>query len=383
MTHHLTLYHADEHAHINWPHTSDGQYARRYLTPFLQNSPQQYLNNVTTDLMILQVDQTIFPVTRVVPTTNNSYVCSPLNHYLYYGIEETQRHLPLLSHPLQLFVRLFAHYLNTHQFEQAIQVNNWLLSTNLYPDLKSSQLEAMLNYLRNQFPDHAIIFRSVDEHGNPLLYQTLRTLGCAMLFSRQIYYQHPNRLAVQRKKQLKIDLNRFRRMPYQAQQIDSDASPATIKAIQTRYNQLYLDKYSTLNPQFSTDFIRLALQNKLLTITILRMPDSQRVEAVLGYFYRRGLMTCPLFGYDTTRPKQHGLYVLLSTMATLAAQQNGHVLNMSGGVGQFKRLRGGIPIMEYNAVYYQHLSSWRQRPWRQLIWLSDYLVRPLAQRYGW
>lgn len=55
---------------------------------------------------------------------------------------------------------------------------------------------------------------------------------------------------------------------------------------------------------------------------------------------------------------------------------------MSAGVGEFKRLRGGIPVMEYNAVYDAHLPATRRRPWSLLKGIMDRVAVPIIKKYG-
>jgi hypothetical protein len=53
---------------------------------------------------------------------------------------------------------------------------------------------------------------------------------------------------------------------------------------------------------------------------------------------------------------------------------NGLIVHASGGVGKFKKLRGGRSVIEYNAVYDRHLPSRRQLPWRMLKRVSDLAI---------
>lgn len=363
---------------LDWPDTVDGEYARRYLLPFMVNGPRAYIKNVETTLSVLQADSVILPLITTTYQPDNSYVCSPYNHYFSYGQEELVR---LENPPLEALFRLLLKplmaYFKRIGFDKAVMVNNWLLSTNLYPAMERSQVKVIIDFLTERFSDYPILFRSVDRSGNPQLYQSLLDFGCHMVFSRQVYYQTPQ--SAQHKKQFKIDRSRLRRTPYQV--VDgSQLTAADVPRIVFLYNKLYLEKYSYFNPQFNDAFIKLALDNNLLTIKALR--HEGQLEAVLGYFTRRGVMTCPLFGYNTDLPKKTGLYVLLSVLASLEGLHQDLRVHLSAGVGPFKRLRGGIAALEYNAVYLRHLSSRQQRSWRILKRILDTVAVPIIQTYG-
>jgi hypothetical protein len=145
------------------------------------------------------------------------------------------------------------------------------------------------------------------------------------------------------------------------------------------YNMLYLQKYSLCNPMFNEHFIRLALQDQTLHLVALR--KDGRVDAVLGYFCRNGVMTTPLFGYDTNLPIEIGLYRMLSALLFFIAQENGHVLHESSGAAQFKRNRGAIADIEYSAVYDQHLSWHRRLCWIVLAGILDSVGVPLMKKF--
>jgi hypothetical protein len=57
-------------------------------------------------------------------------------------------------------------------------------------------------------------------------------------------------------------------------------------------------------------------------------------------------------------------------------------VHFSAGVGHFKRLRGGVHAIEYNAVYDLHLPEYRSLPWACLQTLLDAMEILIVQRYG-
>jgi hypothetical protein len=365
---------------VDWPASEDGDYARRYLGPLLARGPETYIANAHTALWALRAGPLVLPVSAAEFHPDNSYVCSPYAHYVSYALEEFRElKNPPVEAALRLLFRALGVYLRRSALDRVVYVNNWLLSTNLYPAGAAEQAAGIVAGLAVEFPDRAVVFRSVDQRGNPNLLAALVAAGCRMVFSRSVYYQDVGSTYVQRKRQFREDLKRFQRTPYEV--IDGAAlTPADAGRVLELYNGLYLNKYSRYNPIFTLDFIQLALAERLLHVKALARDG--RIDAVLGYVARRGLITAPLFGYDMNLPKEAGLYRQLSTLISLEAQARGDTLHLSAGVGSFKRIRGGLPAIEYNAVYTAHLPGWRRRPWALMQAVADRLAIPVIQRMG-
>jgi hypothetical protein len=79
------------------------------------------------------------------------------------------------------------------------------------------------------------------------------------------------------------------------------------------------------------------------------------MQAVVGIFSQGDVSTAPIVGYNTGLPQSLGLYRLLMAQAFRHAIENQTLLNLSAGASGFKRLRGGMPAIEYSAVYARHL----------------------------
>ena len=365
---------------IDWPPTDDGDYARRFLQPLIQDGPETYIHNAHTELYGLRAGPVLLPVTAAEFHLDNSYVCSPYAHYVSYAVQEfSNLKNPPAEAALRLLFRPLGWYMRRAALDRVTYVNNWLLSTNLYPAGAAEQAAGIVDLLTKEFPDRPVVFRSVDARGNPDLLAALAARGCRLVFSRSVYYQEVASQYVQRKRQYREDLKHFQRTRYQV--LDgAELGPAEAERVLELYGGLYLDKYSTYNPIFSAAFIRLALAERLLNVKALALDG--RIDGVLGYVARRGFITAPLFGYDLRLPREAGLYRLLSTLISLEALGRGATLHLSAGVGPFKRIRGGLPAIEYQAVYDAHLPAWRRRPWALLQAMADRLAIPIIQKYG-
>ncbi|MBK8619309.1 MAG: GNAT family N-acetyltransferase [Anaerolineales bacterium] len=357
---------------ITWPSTADGEYARRYLLPMMMDGAQKYIKNIyNTQLMIAKVDDVIIPITISDFHLDNTYTVSPYSHYVSYGGYEEVKHLhnPPVEALIKLLMGPIAKYFRSADLDKVAYVNNYLLSTNLYPSVNSEQLSALSEALPKWFPERVIVFRSVDEKKNPHIADILKEKNYDMVLSRQVWYMDAEEASHTR--QYKEDVRVLRKHGYEI--VDGkDLSDDELARSLHLYNMLYLEKYSYYNPQFTFEFMKLARDSEILHLRALRR-DGQ-INAVMGFFIRNGAMTQPLFGYDTSLPQEEGLYRLLTLITLQEGLRRGLLVHASGGVGKFKKVRGGKSVIEYNAVFAKHLPAWRQRPWKLIKAISKYAI---------
>jgi hypothetical protein len=357
---------------LAFPQTEDGDYARRYLLPMMMDGVQKYIGNAyNTELMLAKVEDIILPITVTDFHPDNTYTCSPYSHYISYGGYEEVRHLnnPPAEALIKLLMGPVAWYFRKTDLDKAAYVNNYLLSTNLYPLVNSDQLSALCEALPKWFPDRAIVFRSMDARRNPHIVNLLKEKEYEMVLSRQVWYINADEAI--RSRGYKEDARVLRNHKYEI--VDGkDLSDEDLARSLDLYNKLYLEKYSQYNPQFTLEFMKLARDEGILHLRALKR-DGQ-INAIMGFFIRNGATTPPLFGYDTSLPKQEGLYRLLTQFNIQEALQRNLLIHMSSGVGKFKKARGGKSVIEYNAVYHKHLPARRQRPWKLIKAISKYAI---------
>ena len=357
---------------ITWPQTPDGDYARRYLLPMMMDVPQKYIKNIhNTQLMLAKVDNIILPITISDFHPDNSYICSPYSHYVSYGGLEEVKHLnnPPAEALIKLIMQPIAWYFRTTDLDKVVYVNNYLLSTNLYPLVNSDQLSALSEALPVWFPDRVIVFRSVDARKNPHIIDILKEKDYELVLSRQVWYMEPEKAIHTR--QYKEDMRVLRKHGYEVVN-GEDLTDDELAHSLHLYNLLYLEKYSYYNPQFTFEFMKLARDQEILHLRALKR-DGQ-INAVMGFFIRNGAMTQPLFGYDTSLPQEEGLYRLLTLITLQEGLQRNLLVHASGGVGKFKKVRGGKSVTEYNVVYHKHLPIKRRRPWQLIKAISKYAI---------
>jgi len=369
---------------IHWPSTEDGDYARRYIASLLEQRVDRLIPNVNTSLHVLQVGDAVLPVTVNDKEYGNSYVCSPYTHYVSYAREElyvlnsrfARIALGGLLHALGFLMRF-------SRINRTVHINNWLLSTNLYGPLPDSGLEQAVRLLLREYPGHSLVFRSLNRTTNGPLIDLLAGLGFRMVPSRQVYLLHPSDPAATNSKArwlVKRDYGLLAKHGYETVGPDR-LTEADMPRLAELYRLLYLDKYSTYNPQFGAPFLELAWRQKLLELHAIRHIDTGRIDAVLGFYCRSGVMTTPVFGYDTALPQERGLYRMLSAVLIGIAGQRGLLLHESSGAPQFKRNRGAVADIEYSAVYDRHLPARQRISWALLDKLLNGFGTELLQKY--
>lgn len=371
--------------HLSADSTVEGSsLASYYMRGRGEVGDSEFIRNVETEMWLLDTGTHQFPVSVNFghESVDNSYVASPMTTYIGYAHEEIKRlNRPWLTWPLMGLVSGMAGLLERAQINRIVQVNNWLISTNLYPsDWQGEDIPEITQLLVETYPDHAIAFRSLNHRCNHALIERLQSLGYVAVPSRQVYVFDATKGA--QSKMLShhntmVDSSLLRRSSYQIVQgnelLDSD-----FHRLEELYNQLYLDKYCRLNPQFTADWLKCGQRDGWLDIRVLRTKDG-RIDGVLGWFANDQILTAPIVGYDTTLPQRQGLYRMLTNMCLQEAVAQRCVLNFSSGAAQFKRLRGGQPEIEYSMVYARHLSASRQRVWKLLSHILRMIGVPMMR----
>ena len=309
---------------------------------------------------------------------DNAWICSPITTYGRYAAEESERLMPRVLRPvLRGAIGLADAWMRHAQLDRAVAINNWLVSTNLYPSAAAFDLEALVRMCRERWPDRAIWLRSLNtvQHADWL---RATAAGFDLIPTRQVYVfrdlhntrQHQN---------LRRDLRWLDKTPLTFVPHDAFNDADFVQA-ERLYAQLYLDKYSALNPRYTAAFLRAWHAAGLLDCAGFR--DAQGVlRAVVGVFGQGPLLTAPIVGYDTTWPLSAGLYRLLMAHVLRLTMARDAELNLSAGAAHFKRLRGGVPAIEMSAVYTQHLPSATRRAIGVLRSLTTRIGVPIMQRF--
>lgn len=361
-----------------WPEACD---SRVYIEGIARGGVTSMIPNVATRWLALRSGDRVLPVTVNDGETGGSYVTLPHSAYILYARAEldivgTGRLRPILAATIALADRL----LRRGQINRIVHVDNWLLSTNLHGDWDGADLPAIRAFMTQRYPDHALAIRSVDRWSSPALLDAAACDGWMLLASRQIWVTGDMASKWAPRRCTRVDRELFEASGLRIDLFET-MTQADAERIAELYHQLYVGKYSPLNPVFSADYVLMTWREKIFDYRGVRDGEG-RIMAVAGSLVRGGILTPPVVGYDTTRPQIEGLYRVATLLFSGLAAERGLRLNGSAGAAQFKRNRGATGVIEYMAIHAAHLP-WRRRAVLGFMrFVLDRIAVPMMKRRG-
>ena len=258
-----------------------------------------FVSNIDARVETIDAGGLTLPVTVNDATPGNAWVCSPLTTYSRYALEETRRVAPrVLVAPLGGVIGVADRWLRRAELDSAVSVNNWLLSTNLYPATDGVDFAALAASCEVRWPRHAFWFRSLNfvQHADWL--QALMAAGFDLIPTRQVYLFRDITQRITKHQNLRRDLHLLRTTPLTSVSHDAFTDADFVRS-EALYAQLYLDKYSRLNPSYTAAFLKAWHRAGLLEFAGFR-DDTGELRAVVGMFGQGSLLSAPIVGYDTS-----------------------------------------------------------------------------------
>jgi hypothetical protein len=377
----VTLY--DEH-NLDTLHAlslpDEAAFVRAFFQMYLTQPSHQIIENVHAKVKLLHIDQHLVPITVCEKNNQDAYVASLSGHYINYAKEELYL-VPnkALRTLLSAIIKLIKAAFLAAKTDQTVFVNNWLFSTNLYPNLNGEQIEQITEFLKRQFPDHYIVFRSVHDAHYKNIGEACIQQGYSSVPSRQIYiFKQESDFNARDRQHLNRDEKIIPQMGYTVVET-FEPSPDILAQIQALYDDLYLRKYSHLNPVFTAAFYSNTASKGLLKYILLY--DKDKMIGVIGYWHMNGVMTTPILGYEVDRGRETKAYRVLSHLIVREAKKHSLRLNQSSGAAEFKSLRGNVAQIESSYVFDRHIPLLRRLPFTIFRWLLRKFGVPLMQNY--
>ncbi|HYI38758.1 MAG TPA: hypothetical protein VE053_00395 [Allosphingosinicella sp.] len=318
------------------------------------------VSNVASRLSTLDVGGRTMPVTVDDGALGGSYVCSPHSAYVLYARAELELlKVGWTAHPSRAALAALGLLLKAARMNRIVHLGNWMLSTNLHDGWRGEGVEVARRALAEAYPGHLLGIRSIDDWSSPGLREALIADGWIMIPSRQIWVVDDLAREWTKRNAFGNDRRLVARSPLRISDLDKIGA-ADARRIADLYAMLYVGKYSSLNPILTPAFIQASARSGMMSYRVARNSGGT-IMAVAGMWERGGVMTPPVVGYDTARPKQEGYYRIASWMFMDRALEAGWRLHGSAGAAHFKRLRGARGVIEWNAYHAAHLSTARRK----------------------
>lgn len=365
---------------LDWPETEDGSYAKRLLPLFIKNGTDAYIDNIHADTYALKIDNLVLPIIVTDHRLTNSWVCSTYTQYIAYGQEFTTLiNNKCLATTVKTMLNAFGRGATFCNLNAAVYVNNWLFAVDLLPaGFADKHIHVIKKFLIDRFPDHAIVFRSINPLLHPKLMPSFSKSGFKTIASRYIHITDTANESIFNTRIVKSDLKLFKEAPYQI--LDGNQlSKENLDKLLDLYHSLYIKQHSTKNPQINKEYFDNLFRQELLKFKIVK--QGENIQGVAGYIERNGVFLCPFFGYDKTDPNHNIIYRLLSTALILEAKKKGLVFHQSAGASFYKSIRRSKGCFEYNAVYIDHLPFKQRLGWNTLKMFINTIAPPFMKKY--
>ncbi len=370
---------------LKWPDNPEACATRRYLRPLIRHGVKHYIQNTDVRMLALKIDDMVLPVTICDrPGYKDSYIASPYTHYISYVREEMIRlKRPGVKIVLDPFLMLLGTFFKRLQIDKVVIINNWLFPTIIYPNFTEYQVKAITGYMAALYPRHVILFRCISRSLTGQLMDMLKENNYRLVVSRPVFIVDPKDRICFKKSNVMKDTKLLHKSGY-LEPAGQTLSAWDINRIAELYRDLYIDKYTPLNPIYTNAFINLTIQENIFTYRILRIKDH--LKGFIALFQKNGMLASVLLGYDFGVPQKSGLYRMLMNVSLNEANRYGAILNQSSGAADFKRLRGALPELEYFAAYHKHLPFQRGLPWHILAFIfnqsAEFLLKKEKRRDG-
>lgn len=361
----------------------DGQsLAARHVAAFASLGTPSLIGNAASRMMMLRHGGIDLPVTVDDGAYGHSYVSSPHSAYVLYARDEIDIiGMTWGRWAARGVLGIMDGLLRAMQINRAVHLDNWLLSTNLHGNWDGRGLAEMRALLAERFPDHFVILRSLDSWSCRDLLEAAREDGWELLPSRQVWVTDDLARDWRPRNNCANDRRALRRSGLVVEQ-PHDLDAGDCERIAELYRQLYVGRYSPINPVFTPEFVAASARSGLLQWCIAR-DAAGTIMIAAGIRVAGGIATVPLLGYDTTRPQSEGLYRIASYLFADWAMRHDLRLHGSAGAGTFKRNRGARGVIEYMAVDARHLDPVRRAALGILGRSLRTLMVPLLRRQGW
>ena len=217
--------------------------------------------------------------------------------------------------------------------------------------------------MRRNFAEVDPVIRSVQPDLHPDQKELFLGCGFSLFKSRDVFVWPRDDHSYKDRKNYRKDSLLLKQSLFKViePQLLSSDNAARLRDI---YRRLYLDKHNALNACLTERFFAITSDSQVLQYRLFI--DEGKIIGFYCFEIVREVLLVIALGYDQAVPRKKGLYRQIVMSCIHESKRMDLTLTFSAGVDQFKASRGGQSIIEYEAVYFKHLSSRQRLAWRLL-----------------
>lgn len=236
------------------------------------------------------------------------------------------------------------------RFEKTVTLNNWHLTNNPTPVFSLAHLRAFTAHLAALYPEHLIVLKSLPETDPTGVVGSVTATGYSLVKFRFMHFRDPT---AKRTKAFRYDQKLLKTTPFKTRYLQRMTS-AQAEQCEALYQNLYIGKHTNMNTAFNRRWVALACNTGFLDFFVIEDGDAIK-GFVVSYPDANGINvgTC---GYDLSATREAGLYRMIVGSTFRKGREENKTVNLSTAVPDFKRRRGCHRVIEYEAVYAEHLS---------------------------
>ena len=342
-----------------------------------QQGIKALVGNLETGVFTLKVGDWTIPASRNDGLRRTCYINSPSRAFLEYGVEELDRltRNPLFRISGRVLLAAVRPLIATTGLDRQIQLNNWLVATNILPPASAEQWLELFDSAGTEAGGFVPVLRSVNQAAHGHLLKSFDEAGLTLFPMRKVFlrdYAIDQEWTSDEAKDAKLlSDGRFE------QRSGTTFSSGEFQRAAQLYAKLYLEKYSRLNPHYSAEFLDHAQARLGLQLEGLFAPSGEMM-GVIGRYEQHYTLTGPIVGYDTALPSKLGLYRRLRAINHGFARRGALLYNMSAGAESFKKLRGGQASIDYTVADFRRVKPNQRRAAKILSNLCQWGSRQMA-----
>lgn len=372
---------------LDWNDVPNGLKLKSFYLPVIKSGSRVYVENSANQVDLIRINNFLIPVSigSKMRLPNFSYVYSFDSQYFKYSREEVLKSTDYSKSEKWLAkygIPVSSGLHRSLKGRDMVFVNGLGLSTGLYPDLSANDWKMLISFLRKSYPDKAIIYRGVNDCTDSLAINLFEFNGMKAVASRRLLMMDPKAEKYKKKRPFQQDKKRWEKQEKLYWDVPETVGKKDAGVVLDYYRELYLNKYSKLNPNYTMDFVQKAHEAGVLKFMFLRKIENEEIVGVQAVMANHKTITTPFIGYQLDAPKDERYYPFMNHKLMELSIENELIFNMSSGADKFKEQRGGEQFVEYHYVDSDHLTLVKRKNWEMIHLISDKFAKSKFQNQG-